>query len=145
MADTTTYSFKEVKVTISHPLVGQKVVNGEGIGTITVAYADDLTQSDLGADGAVMISKIESRRGTVTLEIQQTSALNKWLLNYVNAVQNAAASQWAYGLFTLSENFANGVNITAANLALQKRPDHADAQNGGRVSWPFFSPNITET
>ena len=141
----TTYSFKNVKVTISHPLVGQRVVNGEGIGTITVAYSDDLTQSDIGADGAVMISKIESRRGTITLEIQQTSALNKWLLNYANAVQNANASQWAGGTLAVSENFTNGVNVSASNLALQKRPDHADAQNGGRVSWPFFSSNITET
>ena len=145
MAETTTYAFKEVKATVSHPLVGQKTVNGEGIGTVTVAYADDLTQSDVGADGSVMVSKIESRRGTIALEIQQTSSLNKWLINYANVIQNAAASQWAYGLFTMSENFTNGINITGANLALQKRPDHADAQNGGRVSWVFFSPNITET
>lgn len=141
----TTFAFKEVKATIQHPLVGQKVVNGEGIGTLTVSYADDLTQSDQGADGAVMVSKIESRRGTVALDIQQTSSLNKWLINYANAVQNASASQWAGGTFTMSENFTNGISVVASSLALQKRPDHVDAQNGGRVSWVFFSPNIVES
>lgn len=145
MADTTTYSFEDVKATVQHALVGQKTVNGTGIGTITIAYSDDLTSSDLGADGAVMISKVLSRRGTVTLEIQQTSSLNKWLINYANAVQNANASQWAGGTFTMSENFTNGISVVASNLALQKRPDHAAAQNGGKVSWAFFSPNITES
>lgn len=140
----TTYSFEDVSFVFQHPLVGQKVVSGQGIGKINVAYTDNLTDSDLGADGAVMITKVLSRRGTITLEIQQTSSANKFLLNYANAVENADTSQWAAAGIGITELFANGVKINASNVALVKRPDHASEQNGGHVSWEFFSPNIVE-
>ena len=70
--DSTTYSFADVSCVMQHSLVGQKSANGLGIGKITVAFTDNLTQNDLGADGNVMISKIASRRGTITFDIQQT-------------------------------------------------------------------------
>jgi hypothetical protein len=144
MPDITTYSFADVVAVFSHALVGQKSVNGLGIGSITVAYADNLTENDLGADGSVMITKVLSRRGTITLEIQQTSSLNKWLLNFANAVVNAGSSSWANMLFSLQEKFTNGVTVNASSLALLKRPDRKDEQNGGRVTWEFFSPTIAE-
>lgn len=140
----TTYSFSDVDVIISHPLVGQKSANGEGIGKLSISYTDNLTESDLGADGSTMISKIESGRGTITLEIQQTSSLNKWLLNYVNKVRNAATGQWAAAAITIEERFKDGVKVTALNVAPIKRPDKSNAQQGDHVSWAFFSPHIEE-
>jgi len=142
--ENTTYSFLDVNFTISHPLVGQKSVVGEGVGTITVSYADNLTDSELGADGSVMIDKIDTSRGTVSLKLLQTSSVNKWLLNYTNAVRNADASSWAGATITIQELYDNGVLVTAVNCAPVKRPDRTNAQKGDYITWEFFSPHITE-
>jgi hypothetical protein len=144
MSAVTTYSFEDVSFVIQHPALGQKIANGEGIGKITVAYTDNLTESDLGADGGVMISKVLSRRGTVTLEIQQTSSVNKWLLNLANTVVNGASSGWASASITITEKFDNGVTTTASQVALIKRPDRSLAQQGDHVSWELFAANISE-
>ena len=141
----TTYSFSAVSCTIQHPLVGQKVINGSGIGSITVAYSDNNTESDLGADGSVMISKVLSHRGTISIELQQTSSVNKWLVNLANALDNADASQWANGTVRIAENFTDGITTNATKVAIVKRPDHKNEQNGGRVSWELFSPEIIES
>lgn len=140
----TTYSLSEVSATIQNPLVGQKVINGTGVGTITWAYTDDLSQSDLGADGFDMVSKIVSHRGTITIELQQTSASNTWLRNYFNRAENASGD-WANGTITVKETFSNGAVMTATNVSPLKRPDHKDDMNGGRLSWTFHSANITES
>ena len=141
----TTYSFADVSFVMSHPSVGQKSINGLGIGKITVAYADNNTESDLGADGVVMPSKIASKRGTITLDIQQTSSLNKWLLNYANVVQNASASSWTSASININENFDQGMVTKATGVALQKRPDHSDAAQGDHVSWVLFCASIIES
>jgi hypothetical protein len=140
----TTYSFQHVSGVISHPLLGQKSFDGSSMVKVTVTYLDNLTESDLGAYGDVMITKVASRRGNVTLEMQQTSSLNKWLINYANKVQNAPAASWADGTITVNENYDNGLNITASDIAIVKRPDRSNAQQGDHVTWEFFSPDITE-
>jgi hypothetical protein len=143
--DSTTYSFADVSCVMQHSLVGQKSVNGLGIGKITVAFTDNLTQSDLGADGNVMISKIASRRGTITFDIQQTSEFNKWLANYANAVQNASSSYWAAASIAINEKFDGGINTNATKVSLQKRPDRNDGQNGDHVTWVLESANIVQS
>jgi len=140
----TTYSFADVTCVISHSSVGQKSVNGLGIGKITVAYLDNLTESDLGADGAVMVTKVESARCKISLEIQQTSSLNKWLLTYANTVRTAESSVWAGGTIKITENFTNGAAITASYCSLIKRPDRSDAQQGDHVTWEFLSTHTEE-
>lgn len=138
----TTYSAGDVSCTMQHPLVGQRCINGSGMGSVSISYTDNLTESDQGADGSVMITKILSRRGIITLDIQQTSSTNKWLHNYANVVDNASSSEWAKGSMRIAENFENGLVTTASSLAIVKRPDRKDEQNGGHVTWEFFSPNI---
>jgi hypothetical protein len=140
----TTYSFADVTCVVSHDLVGQKSATGEGIGKITVSYLDNLTESDLGADGAVMVTKVESSRAKITLEVQQTSSINKFLIGYANTVRNAASSYWAKGAIAIKENFDNGIKISASYCSLVKRPDHSNAQQGDHVTWEFLSTHTEE-
>ena len=53
---TTTYSFSDVSLVLSHPSVGKCTITGEGVGSVTVSRANDLTQHDVAADGSVMVS-----------------------------------------------------------------------------------------
>jgi hypothetical protein len=145
MSEITTYSFEDVACTIVHDSVGQKSMNGKGIGQLTIAYTNDLTGPDLGADGSVMITKVISRMGQITIEVQQTSSANAWLIEYANTVVEADSSEWAAGTITIEESFDGGVTTTATDCALLKRPDRSLKQQGDHVSWVFFSPHITQS
>lgn len=140
----TSYSFVDVSCIVSHPLIGQRQFTGESSESVTVAYTDDRTQSAIAADGSVMHSKIVSSRGTVTLELQQTSTNNTWLTNAVNVVDNASTPDWSHWTITIVENFDNGIKTVASYCALQKRPDRKDAQNGDNISWPFLAMSIAQ-
>ncbi|WP_333813306.1 phage protein [Muricomes intestini] len=142
MYDSTSYSFNDVICTIQNPLAGQKVITGEGIGSISTTYTDDNTQSDLGADGAVMVSKVVSHRGQIVIEVQQTSSANKWLHNLANLLDSANVSKWLSTSIRITEKFSNGLLKSASRAALVKRPDTKDEQQGGKVSWTFMSPDL---
>lgn len=142
MYDDTTYAFEQVIATIQHPLVGQLVITGKGIGSISSSYMDNNAESDLAADGNVMVSKVRSHRGTITIELQQTSPANKWLHNLANVLDNADPNEFLGTSIRVAENFRNGILYSAARATIQKRPDKKDEQNGGRVTWVFFTPDL---
>jgi len=144
MSEASVYSFADVTVSITHPLKGAKIADGLGIGKVSTDFTDDLTNSDLGADGSVMVTKINSQRGTVDLDIQQTSSLNKWLIDLANAVVAAPAASWASTTITIQEKFPNGITTTASKVALVKRPSRENGQTGAHVTWRFFSANMTQ-
>ncbi len=138
----TTYSFLDVTFIISSGLVGQKQVVGEGIGSIKVTMTDNRTESDLGGDGSVMTSKVTSARGSVELEIQQTSALNGWLLNWQNTHDAADTSEWTDTTIVISENFLNGTKTVATGVSPMKYPDATDQQQGQKATWSFQAQEI---
>lgn len=125
-----TYSFAYINFIINCPSYGQKSVNGLAIGDAAVTMQDNLTETDLANDGTVMPSRIESKRGNITLQIQQTSSLNNWLLGWVNKLKNSSPSVWASTYITIKENFSNGRAVTAKGVCPLKFPDHKDAQTG---------------
>lgn len=143
MYEDTTYGFEQVIATIQNPLVGQMVITGEGVGSISWGYTDNNVESDVAADGDVMVSKVRSRRGTISLEVQQTSPVNKWLHNLANVQDNASPDQLLATSVRVSENFKNGILATASRAAIQKRPDKKDEAQGGRVTWVLFTPDLT--
>lgn len=144
MAVGTSYSFGDVTCTIAHSLVGQKQVVGNSAGSVTVTMTDDRTQSGIAADGSVMHSKILSKRGSVAIEVQQTSEFNKWMINAANTVDNAPTPDWSHWTITIVENYDNGIKTTASYCALQKRPDRKNAQEGDFVTWTFLAMNVAQ-
>lgn len=142
MYEDTTYGFEKVIATIQHPLVGQLVITGTGVGSISTAYMDNNVESDVAADSNTMVSKVRSHRGTITIELQQTSPANKWLHNLANVLDNASPDQFLGTSIRVAENFENGILSSAASAAIQKRPDGKDESNGGRVTWVFFTPDL---
>ena len=74
---TTTYSFSDVSLVLSHPSVGKCTITGEGVGSVTVSRANDNTQHDVAADGSVMVSKIHTKNGTIAIAIQRARVAEK--------------------------------------------------------------------
>lgn len=139
----TTYSFADVSVVISHPSVGQYVANGEGIGNINIAMATDRTAHDVAADGSVMVSKIKGRNGTVTIAIQQTSDLNKWLTKWYNYLEAASTDQWASTSIIVRSPIMQELN-TITGVSPQKLPDKPYQAQGQLVTWSLMAADIQQ-
>lgn len=143
MAETTTYSFDDVEVTFSHPGIGLYLVNGKGIGSISVTMSTEKSTHDVAADGSVMVSKIPGDNASIDVEVQQTSEFHKWLTNYYNFVKLAPASQWANAAIVIRDK-VGGALITALDVSPLKKADKPYQAQGQRVTWPFLAANCQE-
>lgn len=141
---TTTYSFDDVDVVFTHPGVGQYVLSGNGIGSISVTMQTEKTSHDIAADGSIMISKIPGDNAAIDIEIQQTSAFHKWLVNYYNFVLLAPSALWAQAFITIRDK-VGGSLITAFDVSPVKKADKPYQAQGQRVTWPFLAGNCYES
>lgn len=139
---TTVYSFADVSLTMSHPAVGSFTFTGEGVGSVTVTRANDVTQHDVAADGSVMVTKVIADNGSMAIAIQQTSAGHKWLKKYYNYVRTASTDQWAKASAVL-RNPALGETINMSGVSPQKRADAGFQQAGQQVTWNLMAATVT--
>lgn len=139
-----TYSFEDVTCSFQHPGVGAASSTGAGFGTISIAMANDKTAHDVAADGVVMISKIAGNNGSVSLTMQQTSELNKYLLRWYNYVNIANSSEFAK--MTLRIKSGNlGDTTTCTGVSPQKIADRPYQSQGQHVTWNLMAAEITES
>lgn len=138
----TTYSFTDLAGSIYHPTLGSYIFDGTGVGSVTVAKATDRTAHDIAADGSVMVSKICGNNGTVTIEVQQTSALHKWLETWFNALWQLPTAEWASSSMAL-RNTATGTSHIISGISPQKEPDTPYQAQGQRVTWTLMCAEIT--
>lgn len=138
---TTVYSFDDVSLVISHPKVGKLTITGEGVGSVSIARSNDMTQHDIAADGSVMISKIVTKNGTIAIALQQTSAAHKWLKKWLTYLTSAPTAQWAQTSAVLKfPAFGETINMTG--ISPQKRADAAYQQAGQQVTWNLMAAKI---
>lgn len=139
----TIYAFEDVSCVIKHPSVGTFDVNGEGVGSITFAMANDVTSHDVAADGTVMVSKMKTGNGTIAIETQQTSSLHKWLTKAYNYLMAANAGEWA-GMSIMTNSPVMQVTHDCTGVSFQKRSDKPYQQQGQRVTWTLMSAVMKE-
>lgn len=137
----TTYSFGDISLVLQHPTFGSYTAMGEGLGSITVSMANDVSYQDLAADGAVMTSKVKADNGTVQLVAQQTSSLNKFLTNLYNFVKTAPAAEWE-GLSMLVKAPTIEQTTDIQRMSFQKFADKPYQQQGQQVTWSFLAASI---
>lgn len=137
------YSFADVSMVISHPSYGRYVANGAGIGSITTTMATDRTAHSVSADGSVMVSKIMGRNGSHAIEVQQISALNRWLLGLYNYLEYAPANEWADIAIVLRSPTMGDV-ITSNGVSFQKLPDKPYQSQGQQITWQLMSADIQQ-
>ena len=135
----TTYSFSQVNVVLATSGYPAYTVNGQGVGEIAIANANDNTSHDLAADGNVMVSKIKAQNGNLSITVQQTSALHGWLKGLYNYLTspNTPASAWA----AMGVSITGIDNITLTGVSFQKIADQPYQAQGQRVTWMFMYAN----
>ena len=138
---TTVYSFADVSLVISHPSVGKFTFTGEGLGSVAVSRANDMTQHDTAADGSVMISKVVTKNGTLAISVQQTSAAHAWMKKLTDYLEVAPTSEWALSSAILS-NPSVGESINMSGVSPQKRADSNYQQAGQQVTWNLMAAVI---
>lgn len=138
-----TYSFADVFVVFSHPSIGQYIANGEGIGSITIGMSTDRTTHDVASDGTVMISKIKGRNGTLSVEAQQTSSLQKWLLKAYNYLESAKSADWAKMSIVVRSPMMQELDI-CTGVSFNKIPDNVRQAQGQKRTWALMAADIQQ-
>lgn len=136
-----TYSFEDVNCIVSHPSVGSFSFNGAGMGSITVAKANDMSSHDLAADGSVMTSKIRAGNGTVTIAVQQTSPGAAFLRKLNAYCDTAGSSEFTRTVISVVSK-EQGIDITATGVSPQKSPDTGFQQAGQQISFAYLAQRI---
>lgn len=138
------YSFPDIKAAIWHPDIGQCSLHESGLGKITVSAAGDLVSHTATADGYVIVNRLKTTNGTISLEVPQGSVadwfLRKWA-RWARSLQDP--SRIALGVLTVSDTVA-GYTITATGLSLQKVPDRVFDRTAGNVVYSFLAATISE-
>ena len=137
----TTYSFEDVTGAFAHPLVGVFTFDGKGVGELTIEMDNDMTVHDRAADGTIMVSKLKGEPGKLTINVQQTSAIHKFLVNAYQAVKLGDSSYWASGGCTI-RCVADGSNHVMTGMSFQKVPSKTYKAEGSRVVWTLLCADI---
>jgi hypothetical protein len=137
------YSFQDLNVVIQHPALGQLVLNGQGIGTITFTPTTDRTVVDTAADGNIMMSAVAGNSATVSIAIQQTSSLQAFLLQWWNYLVGATKDQWGLASLTAHSNVM-GTQINCTGLAPQKPAERPFSAQGQNVTWTLVAADMQQ-
>ena len=139
----TAYSLADLQSAIYHPDVGQCVLSDAGAGKITISRAGDLSSHTTTADGYVVINKIRSVNGTVTLEIPQNSDADKYLRKWIRYVSSTATANFHRTVMTVYDP-AGGILYTFNGVTPQKYPDITYDQTAGNVTYSLLVAEIIE-
>lgn len=144
-----TYSFKDLSGAFTHPLAGFFPFSGQiGMNQVTIAMATEKTAHDVAADSTVLISAIAGDNGTITVEVQQTSALHTFFMAWYNiiktALQQGDATNWATGNLTLRNLVDKSLHV-ASGVSPMKMADKPYASQGQRVTWTLMCGDIQTT
>ncbi len=139
------YSFPDIKAVIYHEDIGQCSLNESGLGKITVSAAGNLSSHTTTADGYVIVNRLKSTNGTITLEVPQGSVadwfLRKWA-RWARSLQNP--SRIALGVLTIQDT-VGGNTISATGISLQKAPDRVFDRTAGNIAYTFLAATISES
>lgn len=140
---TTSYSFTDHIITISSPAYAAFILSGQGLGECNVTYANDNTIHDNAADGSVMASKIKADNGSVSITMQQTSDLHKWLLGLFNALYALPSNFWISTQISIRA-INSGEVVLCTGVSFAKRADKPIQAQGQMITWNFLAAKISQ-
>lgn len=141
-----TYSFMDTALTMAHPDLPPFVLQAEiGFHQATVVMATEKTIQDKAADGGIMITAVAGKNGTIALEMQQTSELHAFLLEWYNLLDtqmtNGDVSKFA-SMTVLLRNLVDGSQHVATGVSPSKPPDKPYGEQGQHITWVLHCARI---
>lgn len=138
-----TYSFEDTSVTFSHPNFGTYTAYGTGIGSVNIAYSNDVTIHDVASDLAVVVSKTAKRNGTVTFEIVQSSDFNDWMRRFANYIEQAPTNEFALATITIT-NRSTGDSYYCTGVSHRKKADNSFQSQAQNRTWEMMCASISQ-
>ena len=130
------YSFTEISGIIAHPSVGAYTLTGKGTGSISIASTGDKTSHETAVDGATFIMQIPGDAGQITLTMQQTSDLHKWLMQWYRYIKldGTERKEWARATAVI-RSMSDGITYQAVGISPLNLPAIDYQVNGKNVVW----------
>ncbi len=145
MAKYSVYSLADVRVVMYHPEVGQCVLSSQGLGRIGISYAGDLSSHTATADGYVVVNRLRTNNGTITLEVPQNSSADEFLRKWAKYLKNSAQSyQFACTALNIVDN-AGWFTIYCEGVTPQKIPDRTYDQASSNLTWTLLAASVAES
>ena len=143
MAQTTVYSFADVKAVMYHQDVGQCVLSSQGLGKISISMSGDLSSHTATADGYVVVNRLKNNHGTITIEVPQNSSSDEYLRKWAKYLKNADSYLFALTALNIVDSMGR-FTIYCENVTPQKIPDRVYDATSGMVSWVLLAAVIKE-
>lgn len=137
-----TYSLADVKTTIYHPDCGTCVLSSKGGGRVTISKAGDMASNTTTATGYVVVNKLVSKNGTISLEIPVNSVADKWLREWCKWLKQCETGNFALSTFTLYDSAAK-LKFNAIGVVPQKEPDESYDQTSGNRQYTLLFAELT--
>ena len=138
------YSLPDVKAVLRHPDVGTANLHQCGIGKITVSAAGDLASHTTTADGYVVVNRLKTVNGTVTVEVPQNSPGDDFLRRWAKWARSTKnPNRIALGTLTITDG-VSGFKTTCTGVSLQKIPDRVYDRTGTNVTYTLLAAKISE-
>lgn len=132
------YSFEDTNVTISHPNYGSFSAYGTGIGSVSVQFTNNVTEHQVAADAAVIISKINAKNGTINFNVLQTSELNEFLKGLTSYLEASDPSEFALAKIDI-DNKSTGDKYHAEGVSHTKKASNAFGSTAQARDWEFMA------
>ena len=138
------YSLPDCRTVLYHPDVGTANLHQCGHGRITVSAAGDPTSHTVAADGYIVVNRLKSTNGTITLEIPQNSLGDWFLRQWAKWQKNCQDPSWiALGALTI-QDAAGGFSVVCTGVTMQKVPDRVFDRTGTNLTCTLLATTITE-
>jgi len=138
------YSLPDTRSVLYHPDVGTANLHLCGMGKIVVSSSGDLSSHTTTADGYVVVNRLKSQNGIITLEVPQNS-LGDWFLRkwakWARALTDP--SRIALGTLTIYDAAA-GFTVTCTGVSLQKVPDRTFDRTATNLTYTLLAATISE-
>lgn len=143
MPKTTVYSFPDVKVVMYHQNVGQCVLSSEGIGKVTITQTGDMSSHTATSDGYVVVNRLHSSHGMITIELAQNSTADEFLRKWARYLKSTETYLFALTALNIVDT-AGGFTIYCEGVTPQKIPDRPYDATCSMVSWVLLAASIKE-
>ena len=138
------YSLPDCRTVLAHPDVGTANLHLCEHGKITVSSAGDLTSHTATADGYVVVNKLKTTNGTITLELPQNSLGDGFLRRWARWQKNSQdPSRIALGTLTI-QDAAGGFTVVCTGVTLQKVPDRVFDRTATNLVYTLLATTISE-
>ena len=137
------YSLPDCKTVLSHPDVGTANLHQCGTGRIVVSSAGDLSSHTNTADGYVVVNRLKSSHGMITIEVPQNSSADEFLRKWSRFLKNTESYLFALTALNIVDSMGR-FTIYCEGVTPQKIPDRTYDATSGMVSWVLLAAVIKE-